>query len=1129
MSNVWSVFRNGMNCVLQGDDDMPLAYAIRQGLMPLEMVQAIRQWSNCESFETLDESKGDDLVTLFENVVARQPTAAAITYGQGQDISYDDFDQAAAAVARELRWVEPNEPVCVYAIRSVNWLVAIFGVLKAGGVYTPLDPSTPASVRHTNFIRSGARAILFPSSRYISTDTTPPDCLTMTVDDIVEKKKTERRQNNLAISYPTRRIARPDDLAYICFTSGSTGQPKAVQCTHKGLVAFQKDYFVRLAAKKGTVVAQVMSPVFDGSIHEIFSALTHGATLRLAEADTQDHPFAHLQDCDSAILTPSIANALDPDQYPRLRNVYLVGEAVPQSVCDGWAKNRCLYNMYGPTEATCGATIKQLTPSKPVTLGQANPSSRVYVLDRNQCLLPPGAVGELYLAGIQVSNGYINLPSENASRFLPDSILPKAGQRMYKTGDYGYRDSMTGEIYFVGRKDRQIKLRGFRLDLDDLEIRITKAIPKCRGAAVFRREDYLVAAYQTPSTSTTAISELEVKILISHALPPYAMPRRILALSELPLTAAGKLDYKRLEQIDKTSVVRSQSQQDSMTRTEVMIVRAVRDLMRLDSSITIDRDSDLTALGGHSIVQLRLASRISSFIQRRFTVRRVIENPVISHLASSVDEVVKGDVAVNPNGWAQPSCLSIIRAGAASEGSIVSPIEGVWFSRYQQNLGTSSFNVSHVTELDDCFNQHPALVSAWTKVLARHSILRSRFRPSITAHEGVERFYAAEPPKALYRESFDLRAAINAEFLLETEHPIRVLISRRYMLVCVSHIICDYSTLERLFEEFAAAYYPETRVETSLLASQRRYEDSSWSNVDVDESTTKFWRSYLSGIDVKRLPPYMKKARESHHGESRMYKLSKDAVHSLETISRSLHLTMHQIALAIVSLVLQADSSNKQDLILGSPYLGRQEEDISTIGLFLQPLPIRVPRQSKMGEDLADAHVTDFLLAVQDSARSALGHGIGWTSLIELLSLSGYVDLDLPSPNHPLFDAMVTFHERSATGKASTFANGAIAGVDPLITWAEGAKFGIMFEFSTLTSSVITLRIEYDTSVFSADEVLVMAGRIDAGLEYLCQYMASSSMKVRDLEDRLLDTDGTVHSRNRVESVEFGTRLATLV
>jgi hypothetical protein len=788
--------------------------------------------------------------------------------------------------------------------------------------------------------------------------------------------------------------------------------------------------------------------------------------------------------------------------------------------------------MYGPTEATCGATVKQLAPGKAVTLGTANPSSRVYILDRHQCLLPPGAIGELYLAGIQVSNGYINLPSENAKRFLSDSVLPETGQRMFRTGDYAYWDSKTGEICIIGRKDRQIKLHGFRLDLDDLEIRITKAIPNCKATAVFRRDNYLVAAYQTPCISQNVLTELEVKMLLREALPPYAMPRKVLALSKLPLTAAGKLDYKTLEQIDGSIIQTSQPPQKSMTETEMMIVRVVHDLLKLDSNIPINRDSDLTALGGHSIMQLQLASRISSLINRTFSVRQVINNPIISHLASSVDEALKGEVDVSHDLRLQNPCIDCSGAGDAFQYNNVSPIESVWFSRYQQNLGTSSFNVSHVSELDESFHQHLAVVSAWTKVLARHEILRCRFRPSMTTHMGVERVFTTEPPKAQYVDSFDLRLAINTEFSLETEHPIRVLVSKRYMLICVSHIICDYSTLDRLFKEFTAAYYHDDSVEASLLAPQRCYQDTiSW-NVDVDQITASFWMSYLAGIDFRGLPPYMKRPRVSYHGESRMYQLSKDTMHNLETISRSHRLTMHQIALGIVSLVLQADSSTKQDLILGSPYLGRQGDDMSTIGLFLQPLPIRIRRRSKMGEDLAYSYVTDFLLEVQDSARSALSHGIGWASLINLLSLSDDENLQsavaTPSPNHPLFDAMVTFHEHSSAVQASPLANEVIAGVEPLITWAEGAKFGIMFEFSALRSSAVTLRIEYDTSAFSADEVLLMAERIDTGLEYLSQ-CTTSPMMVRDLEAKFGNVANTVHGKLRVKGIEFGTQLTTVV
>ncbi|KAI0121841.1 acetyl-CoA synthetase-like protein [Daldinia grandis] len=1133
VDNLQAVFKNSMDCLLQGNDASRLVSSVNNALLPPGMEKTLRNWSNCASSSTLDESKGDDLVTLFENVVARQPNDLAIIHGE-LEVSYDTLDRAAAAVAQKLSWIEPNEAVCVYADRSVNWLVAIFGVLKAGGVYAPLDPSAPVSVRQANFIRSGARAVLVPSrassrrvvsSRQEEDDAAPFQCLVLGVDDLLVAHSAQAN-NGVSAYYPRRRIARPDDLAYICFTSGSTGQPKAVQCTHKGLVAFQKDRTVRLGAAKGVVVAQIMSPVFDGSIHEIFSALTHGATLRLAAPDHQGDPFAHLRDSDAAILTPSIAKALDPNQYPRLRNVYLVGEAVPPSLCETWTKNRSLYNMYGPTEATCGATIKQLFPNEAVSLGRPNRSSRVYILDRSLSLLPPGVVGELYIAGIQVSHGYIKLPEQNASRFLEDSVMPEAGQKMYRTGDYAYWNSATGEICILGRKDRQIKLNGFRLDLDDLEARVVKAIPGCGSAAIFRRDDHLIAAYQT--TSPNAVSVLDVKAFVSDALPPYAMPRRIVALEEFPLTTAGKLDYKTIEKSISASladaIVEPQSQMRCMNAAEKMVVDVIRGLMKLDSSVLIYQDSNLTELGCHSILQLQLASRISSLIQRHFPVRKVIENLVVSRLASAIDDALREDGMADVTVSGQLSSLASGSAKALGENE-VSPIERDWFSKYQRNLGTSSFNVSHVSELDASFGQHQALVSAWNVVLARHEILRCRFRQS--ADGSVERFYAAESPKAVYVEDFDLRAAINKEFLLEMEDPIRVLVSKRHMLVCVSHIICDYTTLDRLFEELAAVYF-NVGSEESALVPQRRYQDTTCCNHNVDQVAADFWNSYISGVDLAGTPPYMKKPRTSYHGESLLLRLSKDTMPNLQTVSRSLHLTLHQLALAVVSLVLQADNPSKQDIFLGSPYLGRQEEDMRTVGLFLQPLPIRIRRQSDQdGSDFKEASLATFLEAVQESSRSALSHAIDWSSLMDILASSEDEKLRAAAataaPNNPLFDAMVTFHELDTTGKSSS---SVIPGIQPLVNWAEGAKFGIMFEFAAISSSTVTLRVEYDTSLFSADEVRLFVARIDAGFRYFCENPAS--LKLGELEGRLLDV-GVGGLSGGVKDVRFGTPITALI
>ncbi|KAM3418423.1 hypothetical protein BST61_g4412 [Cercospora zeina] len=162
-----------------------------------------------------------------------------------------------------------------------------------------------------------------------------------------------------------------------------------------------------------------MSVAFDGSIHEIFSTFSYGATLVMP---CGTDPFGHLHDVDTTIMTPSIARLLDPDEFERLKWVYLVGEQVSQAICDNWASSKQLYNMYGPTEGTCGATIKRLLPNRPVTIGVPNPTTRVYVLDSQTALAPPGSIGEIYLAGVQIAKGYLGLPEQTKERFLPDTI-----------------------------------------------------------------------------------------------------------------------------------------------------------------------------------------------------------------------------------------------------------------------------------------------------------------------------------------------------------------------------------------------------------------------------------------------------------------------------------------------------------------------------------------------------------------------------------------------------------------------------------------------------------------------------------------------------------------------------------
>lgn len=260
------------------------------------------------------------------------------------------MDRKATVLAERMD-IQPGEVVCVLADRSINWIIAIYGILKAGGVYSAQDPGLPDHIRNTNFQTAGGKLYLVPgtSQKYCKPEACN-HCLSVE----------ELSQDIPADVVPSHRPApRPEDNAYLCFTSGSTGKPKGVMCHHAGLVAFQKDFEVRLFAAPGQRISQLMSPAFDGSIHEIFSALCYGATLVLADGVD---PFAHLRKSNAGILTPSVAKILAPKDFPELRTVYLVGEPVPQYVNDVWSSATTLYNMYGPTEATSVCSPARQSP-----------------------------------------------------------------------------------------------------------------------------------------------------------------------------------------------------------------------------------------------------------------------------------------------------------------------------------------------------------------------------------------------------------------------------------------------------------------------------------------------------------------------------------------------------------------------------------------------------------------------------------------------------------------------------------------------------------------------------------------------------------------------------------------------
>ncbi|KAI0153251.1 hypothetical protein GGR57DRAFT_502990 [Xylariaceae sp. FL1272] len=482
----------------------------------------------------------------------------------------------------------------------------------------------------------------------------------------VQLFRESQEQEKAAFKFP---VIDSNSSAYLCFTSGPTGKPKGVRCTHKGLVAFQSGFDIRMKSKPGWRIAQFMSPAFDGSIHEIFSALSYGSTLVLGCAE---HPFSQLRCVDAAIMTPSIARVLDPNDFPNLKALYLVGETVSPFVRDRWTETVETYNMYGPTEGTCGATTKKLEYGRPITLGRRNPTMRIYVLSPEGQLVPPGLIGDIYLAGVQVSLGYQNMPHQTDTAFVKDTVYTLDEERMYRTGDRGYWCE-NGELQFCGRTDRQIKLRGYRVDLDDVEERIRNAICDCTDVMVVCIREQIIAYLQPESL---AIKSIET--CLAQALPSYALPRQIVRVSEFPRTKAGKLDYHAVQQYSVAN------QEPTLTQGNTKLARQVAEVWKeiLHLSDDITATSTFLELGGNSLLQLQMADRLSAVLGRKIPFLSIVSSPTLGSLVETLDDPAS-DVET-----------LVTSTSANYKIAAVTQLEQHWCEKYCFRGGSSSFTVS---------------------------------------------------------------------------------------------------------------------------------------------------------------------------------------------------------------------------------------------------------------------------------------------------------------------------------------------------------------------------------------------------------------------------------------------------
>lgn len=554
-------------------------------------------------------------VTLTELLTRRDldPHRPALIH-DGAELSYADFEDRTDRLARRLisRGVGPGDVVAVGLERSIGSVVAVFGVIKAGAAYVPIDPAYPSDRIDFMVADSGVRLGITDASTRARLGESSCDWLELgSLDD-------QAVAGGPVTDAERRRPVRLDDLAYLVYTSGSTGRPKAVGVPHRGIanfVAALTEVTGTPAQAPDTRVLHVASPSFDASVLEMMWSIAVGHTLVVAPAaEYAGDALGRILERDrvtDTLITPTVLATVDPRRGRNVRNLVTGGEACPPELIARWAtpeSGRRMYNFYGPSEATVWATTGRSEPGAPVTIGRAVRGFTAHVLDGRLHPVPQGVVGELYLStGDSLARGYLGRPGLTASSFVADPFAREPGRRMYATGDL-VRITATGEIEFAGRADHQVKINGQRVELGEIES-VLGDQPGVGSVVVTGVDDdhgrtrlvaYLVA------DDTTGDRRLDADAVLAGAadrLAGHMIPHSAMVLDELPVTPGGKLDRRALPTPEFTTP--ADGYVAPATTAEETLVAIVAGLLGLE---TVSVTESFFALGGDSIMSIQLAS-----------------------------------------------------------------------------------------------------------------------------------------------------------------------------------------------------------------------------------------------------------------------------------------------------------------------------------------------------------------------------------------------------------------------------------------------------------------------------------------------------------------------------------------
>lgn len=911
------------------------------------------------------------------------PLSPALTDGE-VTLTYRELDRLSDALAGALtaRGAAPGRVVALGLPRSVDFMIALWAITKTGAAFLPVDPTHPAERLDRVLTEAGVRLGVGQMSPRVGDVEWVPVQTGATTD----------------ITGPVRVPVLPDEVAYIIYTSGSTGTPKGVMVTHRGLASLTDEAVRRYQVTPNSRVLHGYNPTFDAALLETLLAFGSGGCLVVAPAEVYAGPDLHRVLVENRVThylsTPAVLTTLDVEGLDHVEVVAVGGEALPADLAALWSEGRLMLNAYGPTESTVVATLTEVEGQ--VTIGGPIAGTTALVLDDRLRPVPVGGIGELYLSGPALARGYVGSPSRSAGRF----VAGRHGARMYRTGDLVHRRA-DGNLHFISRVDRQVKIRGVRIEPGEVDAAI-KRESEVDGAITVAR----------PNTSGTDMlvsyvvrrGSLDVETLrkrLEDALPSYLVPTAIVVLDSFPVNASGKIDVKALP----APIFETRAFRAPVTAVEQTVAGVFAEVLTREH---VGLDDDFFAMGGNSLIATQLAARLGTALNAHVPVRLLFEASTVESLAQRVSTEVGGGgrVPLTPRPRPERVPLSLAQ-------------QRMWFlSRFDSQ--SPAYNLPLVVRLSGDLNVD-ALQNAVHALIDRHESLRTVF----PEHDG-------EPVQVvLPADQVDLDLTPIAVEAGEVERHVLPVVTRGFdvtasvpirgklfqvgerefvLAMVVHHISGDGFSMAPLARDVMTAYAALSRGETPAWTPlpvqyadfalwQREVLGSENDPASLISQQLGYWKSALAGLpDQLELPTdHPRPPVQSYAGGRVEVVVDADDHKALVELARATNTTLFMVVHTALAVFL-ARMSGTNDIAIGTPIAGRGEAALDDlVGMFVNTMVFRT--------SVGSGDSFDNLLA-QNRERDIAGFGhsdVPFERLVEVLNPVR------STARHPLFQVGLSF------------------------------------------------------------------------------------------------------------------------